>query len=387
MSAPLCSPPAPARPLRALLRCAPPRPAPPLAVASTGRVQFGRPGARRPRPATPAAAPASPPPLRDRLPRGSASAPRCRALHLAVPAVAWVTAVLRPAGDRPRPAAIPCARAGLAPSPPACATTTPPAFGRRRPRPAAPCSPAARLGRGHASGRPRPRSRVAARRPSPSRSPRRPDRRRHRSSPPASILYAAVPAIPLDPRCHEPYTPSERSPLLSPCPGSAAPRSPPLRPAAASAPPLAVASTGRVQFGRPGARRPRPTTPAAAPASPPPLRDRLPRGSASAPRCRAPHLAVPAVAWVAAVLRPAGDRPRPAAIPCARAGLAPSPPACAPRRLPPSAAAGPAPPHLARRRRALAAATPRACAREPWRAEEKLTVSRHTRSIGLRIFL
>nr|XP_040251737.1 vegetative cell wall protein gp1-like [Aegilops tauschii subsp. strangulata] len=45
-----------------------------------------------------------------------------------------------------------CPGGGLAPSLPACATAAPPAFGRRRPRPAAPCSPAARLGRGHALG-------------------------------------------------------------------------------------------------------------------------------------------------------------------------------------------------------------------------------------------
>nr|XP_040251595.1 lysine-rich arabinogalactan protein 19-like [Aegilops tauschii subsp. strangulata] len=76
---------------------------------------------------------------------------------------------------------------------------------------------------------------------------------------------------------------------------------------------------------------------AAASASPPPLRDRLPRGSASAPRCRAPHLAMPAATWLAAVLRPAGDRPCPAAIPCARAGFAPHTPAT----LPPVLAPGP----------------------------------------------
>nr|XP_020158544.1 translation initiation factor IF-2-like [Aegilops tauschii subsp. strangulata] len=72
-------------------------------------------------------------------------------------------ALAAPVPPRPRPTRAPAHRLPpwrahrvlpllcLAPSPPACATTAPPAFGRRRPRPAAPCSPAAPLGRGHAS--------------------------------------------------------------------------------------------------------------------------------------------------------------------------------------------------------------------------------------------
>nr|XP_045090128.1 formin-like protein 3 [Aegilops tauschii subsp. strangulata] len=73
-------------------------------------------------------------------------------------------ALAAPLPHRPRPTRAPAHRLPprrahralpllcLAPSPPACATAAPPTFGRRRPRPAAPCSPAARLGRGHASG-------------------------------------------------------------------------------------------------------------------------------------------------------------------------------------------------------------------------------------------
>nr|XP_020149939.1 protein tonB2-like [Aegilops tauschii subsp. strangulata] len=146
---------------------------------------------------------------------------------------------------------------------------------------------------------------------------------------PHELFLTARPPAPLTARRRTPCSSCHRPLLLERAPAPF--RAPPPR-ATAPPPPPTVA---RLPAFSAAVAPNRPASITEPPRPPPPLRDRLPRGSASAPRCRAQHLAMPAATGLAAVLRPARDRPCPAAIPCARAGFAPHTPATLPPVLAP----------------------------------------------------